>query len=345
MFWIHGGGLNGGSVELYNGSVLATNDVVVVAVNYRLGWFGFIYGDREDAPGNVGFYDQLLALKWVRENIHQFGGDRDRITIFGESAGSWSVSAHVLSPLTRGLFRRAIMQSGSILGNKDRDPVNKTEALNMAKELSKQLNCTEGEDWLKCLRGVDPSEFAALYKKPTYAVFGTQYLPVSAQNAFENNNFNTDIDLIAGITQNEGSTLSEAYMGRPKNMTVQTYNELLANLNARNYPVDVDSVTNFYLRGVNRSNSTALRWAFYDLFADLCMNCPTYLFAKQMAKQMGGRHNVYFYELTYQMPEIAQLGRLEGKGIIHGMDVPFVFGIPFLLPDIATPVDVNFSLH
>ena len=65
MFWIHGGALAMGSIELYNGSGLATNDVVVVAVNYRLGWFGFLYGDRENAPGNVGFYDQLLALKWV----------------------------------------------------------------------------------------------------------------------------------------------------------------------------------------------------------------------------------------------------------------------------------------
>ncbi|CAG2178506.1 unnamed protein product, partial [Oppiella nova] len=146
-----------GSIELHNGSVLATNDVVVVAVNYRLGWFGFIYGDREDVPGNVGFYDQLLALKWIRENSHSFGGDRDRITIFGASAGSWSVSAHIVSPLTRGLFRRAIMQSGSILGNKDRDPVNRTEALLQTKRLAKQLNCTEREDWLKCLRGVDAS--------------------------------------------------------------------------------------------------------------------------------------------------------------------------------------------
>ncbi|CAG2178468.1 unnamed protein product, partial [Oppiella nova] len=96
MFWIHGGGLIGGSIFMsdYNGSVLATNDVVLVATNYRLGPFGFLYGDREDAPGNVGFYDQLLALKWVRDNIHLFGGDKDQITIFGQSAGSWSVSAH-----------------------------------------------------------------------------------------------------------------------------------------------------------------------------------------------------------------------------------------------------------
>ncbi|CAG2114429.1 unnamed protein product [Medioppia subpectinata] len=90
MFWIYGGAL-----------MLATNYVVVVTVNYRVGPLGFLYGGDETAPGNAGFYDQLLALKWVRENIHLFGGDRDEITIFGFSAGSWSVSAHILSPLSK----------------------------------------------------------------------------------------------------------------------------------------------------------------------------------------------------------------------------------------------------
>ncbi|CAG2171427.1 unnamed protein product [Oppiella nova] len=122
MFSIYGGALNIGSIfqDIYNASVLATNDVVVVSVNYRVGPLGFLYGGDETAPGNVDFYDQLLALKWVRDNIHAFGGDRDEITIFGESAGSWSVSAHILSPLSKGLFKRAIMESGALMFNKDR---------------------------------------------------------------------------------------------------------------------------------------------------------------------------------------------------------------------------------
>ncbi|CAG2120527.1 unnamed protein product, partial [Medioppia subpectinata] len=89
---------------LYNGSVLATNDVIVVAVNYCLGPFGFLYagaGHEHIVLGNAGFYDQLLALQWVWDNIHSFGGDKNQMTIFGQSAGSWSVSAHVLSPLSK----------------------------------------------------------------------------------------------------------------------------------------------------------------------------------------------------------------------------------------------------
>ncbi|CAG2182329.1 unnamed protein product, partial [Oppiella nova] len=91
MFYIHGGGLLWGSIfnPIYNGSVLATHNVLLVSTNYRLGSFGFLYGEEVSAPGNVGLFDQLLALKWVRENVHLFGGDRDQITIFGQSAGSW----------------------------------------------------------------------------------------------------------------------------------------------------------------------------------------------------------------------------------------------------------------
>ncbi|CAG2115701.1 unnamed protein product [Medioppia subpectinata] len=196
MFWIYGGGLIVGSAfqQQYNASLLATNDVVVVSVNYRLGPFGFLYGDREDAPGNVGFYDQLLALKWVRENIHLFGGDRDQITIFGESAGSKSVSAHIISPLSKGLFKRAIMQSGALFYNKHRYPMVKSEALLVSKQLAKNMNCSEEEEdnWLDCLRSFEAQELMDGYdtRRQLSALSDTEFLPMNAQNMFENQLFN-----------------------------------------------------------------------------------------------------------------------------------------------------------
>ncbi|CAG2119961.1 unnamed protein product, partial [Medioppia subpectinata] len=193
MFWIYGGGLTMGSIfqEWYNGSALATKDVVVVSVNYRLGAFGFLYGDREDAPGNVGFYDQLLALKWVRENIQSFGGDRDQITIFGESAGSWSVSAHILSPLSKGMFQRAIMESGATMYNKERVALNKTEAILQSKVIAKQLKCNESEDWIQCLRRADARDILKYSVGfSTYPVFGTEFLPISTQQALKDKKFN-----------------------------------------------------------------------------------------------------------------------------------------------------------
>ncbi|MEY4166943.1 MAG: hypothetical protein RIR52_767 [Acidobacteriota bacterium] len=120
MVWIHGGALTRGSGagESYDGSRFAKRGVVLVTINYRLGPLGYLAHPELTAEsagrvsGNYGLLDQVAALQWVKRNIATFGGDPKRVTIFGESAGSWSVNALVASPLARGLFHRAIGQSG-----------------------------------------------------------------------------------------------------------------------------------------------------------------------------------------------------------------------------------------
>ncbi|KAH8385664.1 hypothetical protein KR200_006614 [Drosophila serrata] len=116
MVWLHGGGFSFGSGNsfLYGPDYLVTEDIVLVTLNYRLGPLGFLTAGP-DAPGNQGLKDQVLALKWVRDNIAAFGGDPNQVTIFGESAGASSVQLLLLSPLSKGLFHRAISQSGSAL--------------------------------------------------------------------------------------------------------------------------------------------------------------------------------------------------------------------------------------
>lgn len=124
MVWIHGGGFHGGagSCPEYDGADLAREDVVVVTVNYRLGIFGFYYHDDlakangEEYAGNYGLLDQIASLKWVQRNIAAFGGDPDNVTVFGESAGGTSISYLYASPMAKGLFHRAIAESGAVLG-------------------------------------------------------------------------------------------------------------------------------------------------------------------------------------------------------------------------------------
>ena len=118
LFWIHGGGFTIGSANDYDGSVLAAQgDVVVVAVNYRMGLFGYLdlaaYGDELAGSASNGFRDQILALAWVRDNIADYGGDPDNVTIFGESAGGASVNAILAAPSADGLYHRAIAHSGT----------------------------------------------------------------------------------------------------------------------------------------------------------------------------------------------------------------------------------------
>ena len=120
MVWIHGGALITGEGAAYPGVELTKKGVVLVTINYRLGLFGYLAHSELSAQhqtgvsGNQGVRDQIQALTWVRDNISAFGGDPDNVTIFGESAGSWSVSLLQASPLAKGLFHKAIGQSGAL---------------------------------------------------------------------------------------------------------------------------------------------------------------------------------------------------------------------------------------
>jgi para-nitrobenzyl esterase len=160
MVWVHGGGNTAGSgIEaLFNGEVLANHGVVVVNVNYRLGVFGFFAhpGLTKESPhhasGNYGLADQIMALRWVQDNIAKFGGDPKNVTIFGESAGAGDVNALIASPLTKGLFVRVIAQSG---------PAGAGLALAAAEkrgvDFAASLGFT-GDDALAKLRGISDTE-------------------------------------------------------------------------------------------------------------------------------------------------------------------------------------------
>ncbi|XP_057609700.1 liver carboxylesterase-like isoform X5 [Chionomys nivalis] len=116
MVWIHGGSLVLGMASMNDGSILAaTEDIIMVAIQYRLGILGFFSTGDQHATGNWGYLDQVAALRWVQQNIAYFGGNPGQVTIFGSSAGGTSVSSLILSPMSQGLFHRAIMQSGVAL--------------------------------------------------------------------------------------------------------------------------------------------------------------------------------------------------------------------------------------
>lgn len=117
LFWLHGGGFQfgAGTLDETNGTALAAvEDVIVVTINYRLNAFGFLNLQSESVPGNMGLYDQAMALDWVSKNAKNFNGDHRQITLWGQGMGAISISGHLVSPITRNKFRRAIMQTGSI---------------------------------------------------------------------------------------------------------------------------------------------------------------------------------------------------------------------------------------
>jgi carboxylesterase type B len=172
LFWIYGGGFQAGSPQMYNGSVLIPQSVaqgkpiILVAVNYRLGAFGFLGGSEvlADGAANLGLLDQRMGLEWVADNIAAFGGDPDAVTIWGESAGSISVFDQLAlfdgnnTYKDRPLFRGAIMNSGSITPT---EPVNGVKAQGIFDTVVEAAGCASAADSakLECLRGVDYDTF------------------------------------------------------------------------------------------------------------------------------------------------------------------------------------------
>lgn len=150
--YVHGGAFQLGSASDHSPHLLMERDVVLVTINYRIGAFGFLSLGTEEIPGNAGLKDQAMALNWIKLNIEKFGGDPNLVTLMGNSAGAYSVTAHLVSPLTKGLFHRTIAFSGSIAYQRKL----KTEYLDLGMQLAEKLNCTMDsiEAMVDCLRTV-----------------------------------------------------------------------------------------------------------------------------------------------------------------------------------------------
>ena len=205
LFFIHGGGNVQGSGILFGGERFARlGDALMVSINYRLGpdgWLALPELRGPDGVGNDGLLDQLRALRWVRRNIAAFGGDPQRITIDGQSAGSESVCDLLSTPLARGLFQRAILESGPCT-YRTPDPPASAEAL--GRQFAGEVGCTRPAQVVACLRRVPTSRLVAAAQIDPVAgeVTGTRALPVPPERAIRTGRWNR-VPLIIGTTRDE----------------------------------------------------------------------------------------------------------------------------------------------
>ncbi|KAG4076411.1 hypothetical protein HA402_005854 [Bradysia odoriphaga] len=168
MVFFHGGGWQCGSgiSAFYGPDHLMDHDIIYVGANFRLGPLGFLSTGQEDCPGNNGLKDQTMVLRWIQENIGAFGGDKNKVTIFGESAGGASVTYHMMSPLSKGLFQKGISQSGTNL-DPWAQPAHENVAPTRAAKLGEIVGCPKkGNDWsgmIKCLRTVDAADITKAF--------------------------------------------------------------------------------------------------------------------------------------------------------------------------------------
>jgi len=215
LFWIHGGGYVSGSGRSHEYGPLyyLSHQIIVVAIRYRLGPLGFLSLGTEDVPGNAGVRDQVMALQWVSQNIQEFGGDTDQVTVHGQSAGSFSSTYHLFSPLTRGLFHRVILQSGPGGFSPSYHHFGADRAAKYGKLAAAELGCLDLslEKTANCLREKSVVSLLAvdfvneLMSHPSIDSdhMSEPYLPMEPLNAIMSGEYANDVDVMIGFNEDE----------------------------------------------------------------------------------------------------------------------------------------------
>ncbi|HEV2782726.1 MAG TPA: carboxylesterase family protein [Actinophytocola sp.] len=313
-FWIHGGGLQNGSSNQHDGSlVVRRTGVVVVTINYRLGAFGFLAHPALTAEagqsGNYGLFDQQAALRWVHRNIAAFGGDPRRVTIGGESAGGWSVCAHLSAPGSQGLFAAAMIQSGSC--------ANQTlaEAEAGGTTAAQALGCADPATAAACLRAVPAGRLVDTGVTARF-VSGVPALPRNPDTAVRTGAF-ARVPIVIGATRDEGRTFAQGFIGQNRD---QYEGFVRATFGARAdavlarypWPADADTFTAAYLAGAIFTDS--------GLLAGIggCAN-------RELTRVLAGYTRTYAYEFAHRTgPGLTPIpGYVWGAG--HAAELAYVW--------------------
>ncbi|GFS65007.1 acetylcholinesterase-1 [Nephila pilipes] len=357
LFWIFGGGFTFGSnrMDVYDARALVQGgNVIVVTINYRLGLFGFLTSGTDEAPGNVGLYDMMMALQWVNNNIESFGGDKNRVTIHGVSAGSIAVSIFCISPLTKDLFSKAILESGTTIMFKDNT---KQFNLDLSQRLAKAVGCASDDKTIKdypetvieCLRSQNAIHLASVLWSfnPTstrsfFPQYGDDLLPNNALDDIRKGNFH-NVPLLIGNNRDEGSfqitTGNPSLFGffgekDPKINKTQAASMIRKTFSSYSNP---EKYVNYYLGNVSDDDYDTIRRQVYTASGDSSLLCETVYFAESYAER---NNDVYFYFFVHRPSNSPWAPWM---GVAHFEEVQFVFGRPIQKPKNYTDEEIQLS--
>jgi len=327
MVWIHGGGFQagGGAEPRHDGVALARKGIVLVTFNYRLGVFGFLSNPeltRESgrgASGNYGMLDQVAALRWVRDNVAAFGGDPGNVTIFGESAGSFAVSALVASPLARGLFHKAIGESGAFFTGGS-GPL-ATASLAESEQRGVTFAASAGADSLAALRAQPARAIlsAAAKSKAWFSPGIDGYFLTEPVHDVYAAGRQSQVPLLAGWNADEiRSTVTLS----PQKPTVRSFTEDIR----KRFGEYADAILKAYPSG---SDAEALESAA-ALASDMFIGYATWKWIEMQAQ--SGRVPVYRYSFDRKLPVPAGHtvngvpATARDIGARHAGEIEYVFG-------------------
>jgi para-nitrobenzyl esterase len=316
LVWIYGGGFTAGSTSdaSYNGANLAKKGVVLVSIAYRVGQLGFLAHpelsaeSRNHVSGNYGLLDQIAGLQWVKKNIAAFGGDPDKVTIFGESAGGISVSMLCASPLAKGLFKGAISESGGSFGppRPTTFPGENLKRLADAERDGQAYAKAAGVSSIAELRKLAPDKLpAGRGLGGAWPIIDGSVIPDDQYKLYSARKYN-DTAILVGYNSDEGASFSPP----------RTPEDYITNTAAR-YGKFADDLLQAYPAGSNTVLKTAR-----DLARDTAFGWHTWIWARLAAEK--GKSKVFYYYFD-QHPIYPESSPRSGYGSPHGSEIPYVF--------------------
>ena len=350
MVWIHGGGFVTGLSSIYDvGSFSLGGNNVVVTINYRLNVWGFLSTDDPITKGNLGLFDQQMAIKWVHDNIQSFGGDPNRITLFGESAGGASVVYHSLYPGNKGLFQRGIAQSGGF--SSPWAFAEPEKAKNQTRHFAKLVGCSQMDDVLlvSCLQSMPTSNITNVIETmvnegeadwpPTidgeFVVHSPKELLTGPFPSNEIEEMFLGVDLMMSVNSREGLVMfepTEESQNLDMNSTYihQTLIPYLENL-YENEPLSnlvMEAIKLEYTEWEELDNIKEQFYRLTDLITDKWYHVPAAQTAQRHA--MNSTRTTFVFELSAAPPYhiLPIYEDIDGPTVVnHGDDISFLFNI------------------
>lgn len=319
MVWTHGGGFmsGDGTPSSFGPQYFMDLEVLIVTINYRLGPLGYLSLGTEDIPGNMGQHDQVAALQWVQNNIESFGGDKDRVTLFGQSAGAFASTYHLYSPMSQGLFHRIIAQSGVAGFSPSFHHHQENDAIRYGNNAALLLGCIIPENRANCLR--EKSAYAIQNVEVPEELISQPSIDTSLENSYLSENpldlikkgdYYTDIDIMLGFNEDDGMLITQFFIPAPDIYGV--LKELWDFLGpfalfqkhhteiTEEHKIIATEILNHYIDNIGIENlSPDNFWNMTDLFTDSFFTFANHLFLQHHLEHSNA--NTFQYRFSYNV--------------------------------------------
>lgn len=356
IIFIHGGSFITDGAEMFSGDKLSPfNDVVLVTISYRLNSFGFISNGTKSS-GNMGLWDQKMAIQWVHDNIEDFAGDPEKVTVIGNSAGGASVLYQALNPSNRGLFQRIVTQSGSVLAQWAQQYNPAGQFL----EFVSKMNCSSGQysDILRCLQSLPAEVLVTSHFRP---VVDWDFIQNDPKVIFADDKVDSssplglfmEMDYLCGVTSKDGANIVTRSLhatgialnkGVPRNIFESyIFNNILQIYGKNMSEALVQSIKYQYTDWSRPNDHDTNRDKMVDFMSDIHFFEPALNAIKKHNALKVASGRTYFYVFDHKPFFDLEPEWLEGAK--HTMEIPYVFGFPDAMKVAAGfPPDMLFTV-